>query len=84
MRRRYRAGCLAPLGFAILMLFLAQILAATGPGAWFPWSIPPLFAGLAGPHGLLLGGQSYVLVTATSVAGLSATFAWWRLADQTS
>lgn len=30
-------GYLAPLGWALLMLFLAQILAATGWGAYFPW-----------------------------------------------
>jgi ABC-2 type transport system permease protein len=77
-------GYLAPLGFAILMVFLAQILAAMGWGAWFPWSVPPLFAGLAGPRGELLGLQSYALVAATSVAGLLATFAWWTFADQTS
>jgi hypothetical protein len=41
-------GYLAPLGFAILTIFLAQITAATGWGAWFPWSVPALFSGLAG------------------------------------
>jgi ABC-2 type transport system permease protein len=77
-------GYLAPIGFAMLMLFLAQIFAATGWGAWFPWSVPPLFAGLAGPRGELLGGLSYVLVAATSAAGLIATFVWWERADQTT
>jgi ABC-2 type transport system permease protein len=77
-------GYLAPMGFAMLMLFLAQILAATGWGAWFPWSVPPLFAGLAGPRSELLGGLSYALVAATSAAGLIATFVWWERADQTT
>jgi ABC-2 type transport system permease protein len=77
-------GYLAPIGFAMLMLFLAQIFAATGWGAWFPWSVPPLFAGLAGPRGELLGGLSYVLVAATSAVGMIATFVWWELADQTT
>ena len=36
-------GYLAPLGFAILTVFLAQITAATGWGGWFPWSVPALF-----------------------------------------
>lgn len=40
-------GYLPPLGWATLTLFLAQILAALGWGAWFPWSVPALFSGLA-------------------------------------
>ena len=43
-------GYLPPLGWAILTVFLAQILAAIGWGAWFPWSVPALFSGLAGPR----------------------------------
>ncbi len=77
-------GYLAPLGFAMLMVFLAQVLAAMGWGAWFPWSVPPLFAGIAGPRGALLGFHSYLIVAATSLAGLVATLAWWRVADQTT
>lgn len=77
-------GYLAPLGFAILMVFLAQILAAMGWGAWFPWSVPPLFAGIAGPRGALLGFHSYTIVVATSTAGVVATLMWWRFADQTT
>ena len=63
------------------MLFLAQILAATGWGGWFPWSVPALFSGLAGPRAEQVGAHSYAVVTATSVAGLAATLAWWRRAD---
>jgi ABC-2 type transport system permease protein len=74
-------GYLAPLGWAILMLFLAQILAATGWGAWFPWSVPALFSGLAGPRSGQLGAHSYVVVVVTSVAGLAGTLTWWRRAD---
>ena len=77
-------GYLAPLGFAILTIFLAQITAATGWGAWFPWSVPALFSGLAGPRGDLLGPPSYVLVGLTSVAGVAGTYAWWRRADHTT
>jgi len=42
-------GYLAPLGFALLTLLLGMGLGATGWGKWFPWSIVPLFAGIAGP-----------------------------------
>lgn len=75
-------GYLAPLGWAILTLFLAQILAATGWGAWFPWSMPALFSGLAGPRALQVGPHSYLLVALAAAAGLAGTFLWWRTADQ--
>lgn len=76
-------GYLPPLGWAILMVFLAQIMAAIGWGDWFPWSVPALFSGLAGPRAAQVGPHSYVLVALTSAAGLAGTFAWWRFADQT-
>jgi ABC-2 type transport system permease protein len=69
-------GYLPPLGWAILTLFLAQILAAIGWGAWFPWAVPALFSGLAGPRGMQIGLQSYVVVGLTFAAGLAGTFAW--------
>ena len=77
-------GYMAPLGFAILTLFLAQIVAATGWGSWFPWSVAPLLAGLAGPAAASLGPLSYALVLATSAAGLAATLRWWNDADHTT
>jgi ABC-2 type transport system permease protein len=76
-------GYLAPLGFAILTIFLAQITAATGWGAWFPWSVPALFSGMTGPRAAALGASSYVLVGLTSLTGGVATFVWWRRADHT-
>jgi ABC-2 type transport system permease protein len=75
-------GYLGPMGLAVLTLFLAQIVAATGWGGVFPWSVPALFTGLAGPRDDLLTTGSYAIVAATSLAGLAATFLWWRLADQ--
>jgi ABC-2 type transport system permease protein len=76
-------GYLPPIAWAMLMLFLAQIMAATGWGAWFPWSVPPLFSGLAGPRAEQLGGHSYLLVGLTFALGLVSMFAWWRWADHT-
>ena len=76
-------GYLPPLGFAVLALILAQIIAAVGWGEYFPWSVPALRAGLAGPQYASLGVVSYLVVILTSLAGLIGTFAWWRLADQT-
>jgi ABC-2 type transport system permease protein len=74
-------GYLAPIGFAILTVFLAQIAAATGWGAFFPWAVPALWSGLAGPRSGQVGGLSYALVVLVSLAGLAGTFAWWRRAD---
>lgn len=76
-------GYLPPLGFAVLTIFLAQIIAATGWGDWFPWAVPALFSGAAGPRGELIGVHSYILVVLAGIAGLAATFHWWRTADQT-
>ena len=76
-------GYLAPMGFTILTIFLGQITVATGWGAWFPWSVPALFSGMAGPPAAALGPASYVLVGLTSLAGGVATLVWWRRADHT-
>lgn len=75
-------GYLAPVGWALLTIFLAQIAAAIGWGSWFPWSVPALFAGLAGPRAAQLGAHSYAVVALTFAAGLAGTFTWWRRADQ--
>jgi len=74
---------LPPLGWAILSIFLSQIVAATGWGDWFPWSVPALFSGVVGPRSEQLGMHSYILVLLASLAGLFATFWQWRNADQT-
>jgi ABC-2 type transport system permease protein len=75
-------GYLPPLGWAVLTIFFAQIIAATGWGDWFPWSVPALFSGAAGPRDQLLGVHSYIIVILAGMAGLVATFYWWRNADQ--
>lgn len=75
-------GYMAPLGFALLTLFLAQIAGALGWGELFPWSVPALLTGAAGPEAAVLGPASYLVVGLTSLLGLAATVAWWRWADQ--
>ena len=76
-------GYIAPLGFAVLTVALAQILAVLGWGAWFPWSVPAILAGAGGSEvePVTIGGVLVVLVTAG--IGLAATVAWWERADQT-
>jgi ABC-2 type transport system permease protein len=75
-------GDLPAFGWAILTIVSAQIAAATGWGDWFPWAVPALFSGVAGPRTELLGPHSYAVVALASLGGLAATFAWWRFADQ--
>jgi len=74
-------GYLPALGFTILTLVAAQIVAATGWGEYFPWAIPALYAGMAGPQYADLGPASYVLLVVTSLGGAVGTLAWWELAD---
>jgi ABC-2 type transport system permease protein len=74
-------GYLAPLGFAMLMLILAQVIAVTGRGEYFPWSIPALYAEVAGSAGGSLTAVSFAIVAVTGAAGAAGTFLWWRCAD---
>jgi ABC-2 type transport system permease protein len=76
-------GYMPPFGWTILMVALAQIAIITGWGDWFPWAVPGLFSGAAGPRVELLGVHGYVVVFIASLIGLAATFYWWRNADQT-
>jgi ABC-2 type transport system permease protein len=76
-------GYLPSFGWTLLSVFLAQIAAAIGWGDWFPWSVPALFSGAAGPRADLMGTHSYIIVILASLIGLAATFWWWRNADQT-
>lgn len=76
-------GYLAPMGFAILTVILAQVIAATGWGEYFPWAVPALYTGAAGPLYADLSPISFALVIFTSLVGLLATLLWWVYADQT-
>lgn len=71
-------GYLAPMGFAMLTLFLAQIVGVAGYGEYFPWAVPALFSG-----GKSLGAASFVIVALLCLAGMAITLIWWERADQT-
>ncbi len=75
-------GYLLPMGAAILLILLANIIAVTGWGNYFPWSVPALYSGAAGSLYGPLEPISYVLVLLTGVAGIAGTYLWWRWADQ--
>lgn len=76
-------GYMPPFGWIIFTLFLANIAAIMGWGDWFPWAVPAMFTGMAGPELSQLGPHSYAVLITTSLVGLVATYSWWRNADQT-
>jgi ABC-2 type transport system permease protein len=70
-------GYLAPLGFTIFSLVLGTAFGATAWARWVPWSIVPLFSGLAGPRVEELGPGSYLVMAAffaLTALGASARF----------
>ncbi len=79
-------GYIPPLGWAFLSLLFAQVAAEIGWGGWFPWSVPGqfslAFSIMYGQRAGSVGMHSFVLVLLTFIAGLAATYAWWRSADQ--
>ncbi|MET8758889.1 ABC transporter permease [Lentzea sp. NPDC004782] len=74
-------GYLPGVGAMIAAVFCAQIVAALGYGQYFPWSVPALFSGLAGPDRPSPGALGIVLVVLTGAAGAVGTALWWRQAD---
>ena len=75
-------GYLSPLGFMVFTLVLAQIIATTGYGQFFPWSVPALVSGVAGSNSAVIETISIIIVFLTSTLGIMGTMLWWRYADQ--
>ncbi|KAF0207881.1 MAG: ABC transporter permease [Actinomycetota bacterium] len=73
-------GYMPPLGFAIAMMALGNVFGKTGWAGWFPWSIVPSMVGMVGKPQTLPAG-SYVVLALTFVAGVAATIAQLRHAD---
>jgi ABC-2 type transport system permease protein len=76
-------GYIPPLAWAVLTIVAAQVLGVLGRGAVFPWAVPAIVSGAAGPDGEVASVASYVIVAVTVVIGLGATIIWWERADQT-
>lgn len=76
-------GYLAPMGFVAAAFAIASFAGNLGFGPYFPWAIPALFSGAAGPEAAQLGAASYMILFLTCIFGLLGTMAWWRYADQT-
>lgn len=75
-------GYLAPLGFVALTLVVAQIVAATGYGAWFPWAVPGLYSGISPEYRGSLNSLSFGMVFLTGIIGYLATLFYWKYSDQ--
>lgn len=78
----YGRGYLPPIGFVVITMIVGQFVMALNLGPYFPWAVPMLY-GVAVTSGSAMPGIiSYVILALTSLAGLIATLAWWRYADQ--
>ena len=71
-------GYLLPIGVAVLALMAANLVVVIGWGEYFPWAVPLLFS----QGGSSLTPISYWIVVLTSLAGMLATYLWWKYADQ--
>jgi ABC-2 type transport system permease protein len=70
-------GYLLPIGIAVLTVILGNLSITLGWGEYFPWSVPMIY--LQEGH---LGLFSTSLMILTSLAGVAATYFWWKYADQ--
>lgn len=70
-------GFLLPIGIAVLTVILANLSITLGWGEYFPWSVPALIFQQA-----YITPFSYSLVFLTGLAGVVATYLWWKYADQ--
>jgi ABC-2 type transport system permease protein len=71
-------GYLLPIGLAVLTLMMTNLVAIVGYGEYFPWAVPGLFAQAKSP----LAPVSYWIAILTGLAGMLATYLWWKYADQ--
>jgi ABC-2 type transport system permease protein len=72
---------LAPLGFALGMLLLGDVLGHTGWAVWFPWSIVPVVTGMVGASAPELGWGSYLVLALTFGLGVAGSVLHLHLAD---
>ena len=75
-------GYLPAVAVMFVILFLAQVIAALGYGHLFPWSVPAVYSGLAGPERAAAGPLGFSLVGLVGLVSVTTTAAWWQRADQ--
>ena len=71
-------GYLLPMGVAVLTVMMTNVVAIVGWGEYFPWAVPGLYA--QGKSSLT--PISYWIVFFSGLAGMFATYLWWKHADQ--
>lgn len=71
-------GYLLPLSMAVLIVMLTNLVAIIGWGEFFPWAVPALY--VMGENALL--PISYWIAFLTGLVGMTATYLWWKYADQ--
>jgi ABC-type transport system involved in multi-copper enzyme maturation permease subunit len=76
-------GYLPPIGFALATLALGDVFSHTGWAAWFPWAVVPQFVGMVGSRQTGIAAGSVAVVALTFLAGIAATIAQLRWADNT-
>jgi ABC-2 type transport system permease protein len=74
-------GYLPAVATLLVTTFLAQIIAAIGYGEFFPFSVPALYSGVAGPAQRVPGVFGALLVLVVGVAAVAGTIHWWNNAD---
>lgn len=74
-------GYMAPLGFALAMMALGNVVSKTGWSPWFPWSIVPTLVGMVGAPAQSLPAGSYVVLALTFAAGTVGAVAQIIYAD---
>jgi|AntAceMinimDraft_17_1070374.scaffolds.fasta_scaffold42040_4 ABC-2 type transport system permease protein len=77
----FSKSIVAPLGFVLLMVIMAQFTALLGWGSYFPWSIPGVFTVSNSVEGMQLFPVSYLILFLTFLLGLFSTYAYWKYAD---
>jgi ABC-type transport system involved in multi-copper enzyme maturation permease subunit len=71
-------GYLLPVGVAMIIMMMTNLVSIMGWGEYFPWAIPGLYA--QGKSSL--PPISYVILILTGLAGMIITYQWWKHADQ--
>jgi ABC-2 type transport system permease protein len=74
-------GYLAAVATLFVTAITAQIVSAVGYGAWFPWAVPSLMSGVAGPDQATPGAGSIAGVVVVGLAACTVTVLWWQRAD---
>ena len=76
-------GYMLPISFVILFLILTQFIFVGFPdlAVWFPWALPALVSGVAGPVAPDPRPVSWLFYSAVVAAGAAGTMLWWRYAD---